>query len=270
MTLLIGADPEVFIRSGNVFVPSAHYIKGTKQVPYREDGWEGAVQVDGLAAEFNIDPTPDEDVFVKRIDDMMTVLNKSASALKAEVVAVPTAQFGRDRLDQWPREWTELGCNPDWNAWEEGFNPVPDAEMPFRTGSGHVHIGFTENADAADPAHLAKCFSIARQCDYYLGIYSLTWDGDGTRRQLYGRAGAFRPKSYGLEYRVMSNAWLKSPELMRWVFRAVKKCVEEHEAGNIATDTFGALARDIINENQVDWFDRYGDLVGLPIPTVVE
>jgi hypothetical protein len=39
---------------------------------------------------------------------------------------------------------------------------------------------------------------------------------------MYGKAGAVRAKSYGVEYRVLSNFWLKSEELMGEVYdRAV-------------------------------------------------
>ena len=54
--------------------------------------------------------------------------------------------------------------------------------------------------------------------DVYLGLDSLTYDKDVERRELYGKAGAFRPKEYGVEYRVLSNAWLISPLLMGRVY----------------------------------------------------
>src|SRR3546814_9474953 len=36
---------------------------------------------------------------------------------------------------------------------------------------------------------------------------------------MYGAAGAFRTKPYGVEYRVLSNAWLKDSKLMSWVYK---------------------------------------------------
>src|SRR3546814_7881426 len=36
---------------------------------------------------------------------------------------------------------------------------------------------------------------------------------------MYGAAGAFRTKPYGVEYRVLSNAWLKDSNLMSWVYK---------------------------------------------------
>src|SRR3990167_5430696 len=39
------------------------------------------------------------------------------------------------------------------------------------------------------------------------------------RRKYYGRAGAFRPKEYGHEYRVLGSALLSdSPAINQWIF----------------------------------------------------
>ncbi len=50
-----GCDPELFvINDEGVFVSAEGLIPGDKQNPYKVPG--GAIQVDGMAAEFNIDP----------------------------------------------------------------------------------------------------------------------------------------------------------------------------------------------------------------------
>ncbi|OYV41139.1 MAG: hypothetical protein B7Z80_02685 [Rhodospirillales bacterium 20-64-7] len=89
--------------------------------------------------------------------------------------------------------------------------------------------------------------------DYFLGIHSLLWDKDGTRRKLYGKAGAFRPKPYGMEYRVLSNRWLDSPDLTRWVYNTVQAGMADAFADTWAEDTYGDLAKEIIDNNLVDW-----------------
>jgi hypothetical protein len=133
----------------------------------------------------------------------------------------------------------------------------------MRTAAGHIHIGWTEDQDCYDKEHYTLAARIARQCDYYLGVNSLLWDKDDTRRSLYGKAGAFRPKPYGVEYRVLSNRWLTSDDLIAWVFTAAKQAVTDAFAGFWAEDKYGNLAQEIINNNETDWTNHYTFDLGL-------
>ena len=38
------------------------------------------------------------------------------------------------------------------------------------------------------------------------------------RRKIFGRAGSFRPKNYGIEYRVLSSWWIGKPEYTALVY----------------------------------------------------
>src|SRR3546814_10533944 len=68
-----------------------------------------------------------------------------------DLVATPVAEFGFDYIKAQTREALELGCDPDYNAWEDGaVNTKPDGDNPFRTGAGHVHIGWTNDMPMAD------------------------------------------------------------------------------------------------------------------------
>ncbi len=44
--------------------------------------------------------------------------------------------------------------------------------------------------------------------DLFIGITSLFLDDDNLRRSMYGKAGCFRNKSFGVEYRVVRNFWI--------------------------------------------------------------
>ena len=52
--ILVGCDPEVFVKQNGVFKSAFGLIKGDKKNPQKIRN--GAVQVDGMALEFNIDP----------------------------------------------------------------------------------------------------------------------------------------------------------------------------------------------------------------------
>ena len=87
--------------------------------------------------------------------------------------------------------------------------------------------------------------------DFYLGLPSLLFDADTRRREMYGKAGCFRPKPYGAEYRTLSNAWLKSEELIRWVHRQVKTGMENVISGRHLSQEFGDVS-EIINTSNVE------------------
>ena len=66
--ILIGCDPEVFVKKDGLFKSAHGLIKGDKKNPFKIRS--GAVQVDGMALEFNIDPAHNEDEFVFLVNDV--------------------------------------------------------------------------------------------------------------------------------------------------------------------------------------------------------
>lgn len=251
--VLVGADPELFMRNPNngEFVSAHDKIPGTKYEPFKVPF--GAIQVDGTALEFNIDPAATAKEFVDNIKAVRKTLEAYVPGYN--VVAEPVAVYDeRYWFVEVPPEAQTLGCDPDYNAWLGEQNPGPNpGGKPIRTASGHVHIGWTDGEDVYDANHFAYCCRVARQMDYYLGIHSLLWDKDNRRRELYGQAGAFRPKPYGCEYRVLSNRWLDNDALIEWVYNAVQAGMQAANNGNWLEDKYGKLAQRIINENMVNW-----------------
>lgn len=263
MDILVGADPEVFMFQNGKAVSAFGAIQGTKDNPFKVK--DGAVQVDGMALEFNIDPAMSAEQFKENIRSVMRQLQEMVPGY--ELNPVPVAHFGFDYINTQPKEAVELGCNPDFNAWYDGQpNPKPDAAMPFRTGAGHVHIGWTNKADIYDPDHRNACIMVIKQMDYYLGLGSLLFDADNQRRQMYGAPGAFRYKPYGCEYRVLSNAWLKDDNLIRWVFDRTVQGVNKLYEGDAAYNEYGALACGVIKSNDVRGAKAIMRELGIPLP----
>lgn len=247
LTLKVGADPEVFVKLDSQFVSGHGLISGTKKEPFPVQG--GAVQVDGMALEFNIDPASDSNTFVSNINSVMHQLESMVSGY--EIAIVPVVDFSDEVLSKQPLEALELGCDPDFNAWKKEVNPHPEAQT-FRTAAGHIHVGWTEDQSShIDTAHGAAGMAFARQLDFFLGLPSLLYDTDTRRRSLYGRAGACRIKPYGVEYRVLSNAWLTSDKLKKAVFDNTKVAFDEMVKGNVLEKKFGNI-EDIINTSDYD------------------
>lgn len=244
--ILVGCDPEVFVKQGGIFKSAYGLIKGDKKNPQRVN--RGAVQVDGMALEFNIDPAASESEFVLNVQDVYNTMRLMVPGY--DVVATPVADFDAAYLKSQPQEALELGCDPDYNAWTHLANPRPDGDRPMRTASGHVHIGWTQDEQKNDPDHIERCEMVVKQLDFYLGLPSLMYDPATRRRSMYGKAGACRFKPYGVEYRTLSNAWLNSKELIAWVYRATQAGVLAAMEGNLLYEKYGDI-QEIINTSDV-------------------
>lgn len=258
MQIMIGVDPELFLLDGaGAFVSGHDALPGTKAEPYKVN--KGAVQIDGTALEFNTDPAASCEEFLANVDAVMAAMQEMVGHDK-KIVAAPVAEFDPEYFKTIPPHALELGCNPDFSAYTGIENPRPDGDRMFRTGAGHIHVGWGEDFDVDDPGHFATCIMAARQLDYYIGAPSLLWDGDNRRRSLYGGAGAFRPKSYGFEYRTPSNVWLNSPETRRYMYEAAIAGINALIAGDDKGAQFGTRAKDIIDNNETDWYlkDDFG------------
>lgn len=223
---LLGSDPELFVHDGEKYISAHDLIPGTKESPYFVKA--GAVQVDGVAAEFNINPAESEDEFVSNINTVQTRLLEMVQENNPSyhLVADPVATFDPEYFDSLPMEAKMLGCSPDWNAYTGKKNTPPETTEPFRTGSFHVHIGWTEYEDPYDKKYIDLCCEIVKQIDAIVYPASHLWDQDMKRRTLYGARGSFRPKSYGLEYRPLSNAVLRDEKIVRFVYRQIYGAVD--------------------------------------------
>jgi hypothetical protein len=244
MNILVGCDPELFVKKNGTFVSAHGLIPGDKLNPMKVPN--GAVQVDGMALEFNIDPASSEEQFLFNVKDVLNTMKNMVPDM--EVVASPVAHFDKKYFDTQPAESKVLGCDPDYDAWQMRTNEKPDCNIPMRTASGHVHIGWTENQIIEDHGHFVTCAEVVRELDYYLGLASLQFDEDQERRSMYGKGGCFRPKSYGVEYRTLSNAWLASDDLIKWVFRTTETCIKNFFSGKRLQDKYGDIS-EIINTN---------------------
>lgn len=224
-----GCDPEgvLFDKVTNTPVPAAGIIKGTKYAPHPVD--KGAIQVDGMAVEFNIDPASTYEEWEGNITTVVAQLEEAIPD-DLEIRWIPSVKFTEDAFDKAPDEAKALGCQPDFNGWTGQVNLPPNYEDPYvRCFGGHLHIGFpdTTNEDTNNLQHVMNCQDLVQQFDWFLGGWSVLQDKDLLRRQLYGKMGACRYKPYGVEYRVLSNFWVPSKELRLEVWNRMCAGIEQ-------------------------------------------
>ena len=229
---MVGSDPEFFLKKDGNFIPAIGLVGGNKH-NVRDIGFGGLLE-DNVMVEFNIPPATSAEEFSSNLERVLSFIKEELA--EYEFAYVPSADFPLELL-QSPQA-KEFGCEPDYNAYSLQMNIAPDPMQlgGLRFAGGHVHIGY-------DNPSIKQTQAIIKAMDLYLGIPALFLDTDDRRRQYYGKAGTCRPKSYGVEYRSLSNFWLSSKERMEWVFTQTQRAVNHALSGEKILNV-----RNIINE----------------------
>lgn len=235
LQLKLGADPEVFLSLGGQFISAHGLFPGTKNEPHKVE--KGAVQVDGLALEYNIDPatTAEEfsnnhEVVLRQMKEMIARVDKDM-----KINFTPIAKFDVKYFAGLPDNAKVLGCDPDFSSITGGVivKSADITNVPIRTAAGHVHVGWTEGEDPMSPAHFADAQFISQTffSDYNSQFRPRT-PQEEERLRYYGGYGAFRPKSYGVELRQFSNLWVEDSNTRHQMFNYVTKKITQLYKGN--------------------------------------
>lgn len=217
----LGTDTELFGLSLDAKKHKAlcGLIGGTKEHPKGVVGLpEGfALQEDNVAVEFNIPPASSAHEFDIYIDAIIKHTEKVLAKIGMSISVEVAVSF--DMMELLHPTAMRFGCEPDYSAWTNKANPQPfSRDENLRTAGGHIHVGSDANMIQG-----------VQMMDLFLGVPSVLLDkseGSVKRRELYGKAGAMRPKPYGWEYRVLSNYWVFDSSLRNWIFTNTKHAVE--------------------------------------------
>lgn len=244
-----GADPEMFIEQDGALLAAPFFCEGTKDEPISLPSG-GFVSYDNVAIEFGIIPAKTEDEFYKHIS---TTIKEVGDYLPSDValVVIPSAHFPEGQLVT--PECREFGCEPDYNAWTGKQNIIADdaAESTFRSCGGHLHVGhdFAQN----NPREFIQWM------DYLNGMISVSLDNSKeaiARRSLYGKAGCYRKTEYGVEYRTLSNFWIRDELNIRLQYSLMDDIVSAIEYGKkVLPDLEPDIVQKVINEGD-DKFAR--------------
>ena len=223
--ITLGSDPEIFIQNDLEIVSAEGLTNGgSKHSPKPISDKGHAIQEDGIMFEYNIPPC---ETVEEWIDNHMVCQDYLSILAKAHGF-----KFSNKVSDEINPKYLKtiqantFGCEPDFNVYLKAMNPSPDNNTNLRCAGGHVAIGY-ENPQFETSEKIVKMF------DIFVTLPALFKDNDTRRRELYGKAGSFRPKDFGVECRALSNFWIHDKENMSWVFKQAKKATEEVLSGDI-------------------------------------
>ena len=241
----VGSDPEIFVEDeqGKV-VPAFTFLddkeKAGVEVPY----W------DGFQAEFSTEPSHCVAFLADSTQKALSRLHervKIAGNGKWKLTDRSVVDVDQDFLQQIDPKYSQFGCTPSLNAYGDQGPMMDGAMVPFRMAGGHIHIG--ARLAGIDVDHVVK------QMDKIVGVMSVAlFRGmeDPRRRYLYGRAGEYRLPPHGLEYRVLSNAWLCHPVIMNFITAVARVSAAIGMWGFNPTDITDEEVQEAINDSDSD------------------
>lgn len=228
--ITIGADPELFIinTKTNSVVSAVNLVPGTKDEPFQIENMPNGfgLQTDNILVEFTIPPASTKEAFINNIEWMKNYIreylrniNPDYDILCKASMIVPSDQLQSEQAQ-------EFGCQPDYNVYTECENPKPEGtKTNLRSAGCHIHIGY-ENPNIYESLGLIKYF------DAYLGLPSIIIDSDTQRRTLYGKAGCFRLKPYGFEYRTLSSYMISDSKYTALIYDQIQKAIYAYNHGS--------------------------------------
>lgn len=270
--LTIGADPEflLFDPFSKSYVPSIGLLGGTKDKPLpiiKNKKEIGKIQEDNVMGEFCVPVAKTANEFKTSINNILAQIQSNLPS--GLCITREAAAYFDPNLLRHPQA-KMVGCDPDFDAWDVKRNPTPQiANGTLRTCGGHVHVGMPEIIGETERDKAYDRVFFTRWLDLFLGVPSILLDTDTLRKQFYGKAGAHRPKPYGVEYRVMSNFWIFSDSFITWVVNNVEKAYSRYRGSDEkkrTLSTYEASIKRAINQKDRNTADDLIDLFEISLP----
>lgn len=226
-----GSDPEFMLGKDGQMHSAIGIVQG--DIENRIDINGHQFYYDNVMAECAIKPATSK---TKTINNFRECLQLYANMVSPyQLVAQASHTFATGQLRH--PDARQVGCAPDYCAYRLELVDAPKESIQgsgFRSCGGHIHIGHPIlRSDGPEPIIAVYLL------DLFLAVPSLWLDDDPTsitRRTLYGQAGRYRSKDYGIEYRSLGNFWLQSPNLVAWVHgvcQFVVRCLESGAANDL-------------------------------------
>jgi hypothetical protein len=288
----LGSDPEMFVTDkDNKMIPSFEFLKSKEEKDYTLDpstttvgnkmGWRQTIFWDGFQAEFNVySATCLSWVVDSTFNGMKTLQEKARAYKKGSKVSLQTTfDIDPETLMNAKNEHVAFGCMPSYNIYGAKGLVEDGRNVPFRSAGGHIHFGIKDIIGNTEKTYdKERIERYVKALDAILGVACVSlferYD-DPRRRSMYGLAGEYRLPPHGLEYRVLSNAWLCHPLIMNIVFELARKSIAvgenellelwdstEEETVNCINNCDVSLAREILARNKTNFTDIINTFTG--------
>lgn len=257
----MGCDPEFFFFKGGEVLEAEKVIsKDGVTTP------QGRVIIDGIQAELNPSHSDCRKILANNIAKCFYQLAEKIKWDKElRVDFSQMIKVGREKLDSIDKNTKRLGCNPSRNIHNKHHRAnkitIDTNTYQFRSAGGHIHLGRLSNTpDTKLPGDkvINNPSKLIPMMDVIVGNTCVLLDrdiGNRERRKVYGKAGEYRVNDHGIEYRTLSNFWLRSYPLMSLVFGLSRYAVELTACGFDKIILAGVDMKNItkaINENDFE------------------
>jgi len=263
----LGCDPEFFFSQNGKIIGSERVLP--ENGLHNELGY-GKIIRDGIQAEINVAPLTCRANLKRNISYVLATLkNYLAQHPDIKIDFSQLVRVSQAEMAGLGEKSTTFGCAESKNAHLKTLDKISKIGVDpkkylKRSAGGHIHLGFPQgrivnNYDATPIDIPVNPYSPARKefpakqltfadfnkpdilvplLDILVGNTCVMLDrdeGNIERRKVYGRAGEYRTPAHGLEYRTLSNFWLRHPVLMSLVMSLARTAVQmvvEQDKGN--------------------------------------
>lgn len=233
----LGCDPEFFFAQQGEVIGAEKVLEG-KKIEFRKYGTISAPNagfvIDGVQVELNPSPNTCRANLGNEIAAAFRSLKVELAKLdKVSANFTTVVEVSRQELDSLSERAKLLGCAPSLNAYDSKATITVDPTVyRKRSAGGHIHLGL-------EPMVRKNAANLVPLLDTMLGNTCVMIDRDphaAERRQNYGRAGEHRLPPHGLEYRTLSNFWLRAYPLMSMVMGLSRQAVSIFSHGEYMKD----------------------------------
>lgn len=230
ISMTIGSDPEIFVEDSKGKIIPAWEFLGSKEKPNLSNPTlargNNPVYWDGFAAELTTTANVTcQEYYSDSVQYGLAEIFTAARAFNptCKLSNKTLIEVSFDTLSKLDKKYVQFGCMPSKNAYGLTSKSLNGREVPYRSVGGHIHFGI--NYSQQTHSSEAK-IEMVKALDAIVGVACVSLFAsidDPIRREYYGMAGEYREPAHGLEYRTLSNGWLRHPAIMHLVFDLARR-----------------------------------------------